>query len=356
MSYSFEEEIIFDSVDNFYAYLKDFSNILICGGSGKESEIAQSAYAKLQSSIGNTSVNFINIPSGEEAKSNAVLNILWDMFSRFNLDRNSLVVSVGGGSVSDVVGFAAATYYRGVSYISIPTTLLSIVDASIGGKRAVNTSKGKNLIGCFYSADKVFVDLSLLKTLEDEEFASGMFEVIKICLISGNKELYLLKDYISVMNNDKEGEAFKNLIFTCMKNKQKICKQDYYDKNGIRASLNYGHTLAHAIEHFSINDYVSHGLAVAFGMDFAAKTFSDKNLYLKQKNILNCFSVLDRINNIKSKINESNIDDVLKYVKYDKKSLGDKINFVYLKDFGDVTMTSISLIELKKSLLQYIKN
>ncbi|MCS4484382.1 3-dehydroquinate synthase [Gleimia sp. 6138-11-ORH1] len=212
----------------------------------------------------NISTETIWIPDGEAGKTLTVLETAWDRAGQIKLERNDLIITLGGGAVTDLGGFIAATWLRGIKLLHIPTSLLAMVDAAIGGKTAINTSAGKNLVGSFYSPHAVLIDPSLLKTLPTEEFTAGLAEIIKCGFIADPKITELMQKPIRVTS-----AALPELIKRAIKVKAKIVSQDFHEA-GIREVLNYGHTLGHALEKIS-NYQLKHGEAVAIGIIFAAK-------------------------------------------------------------------------------------
>lgn len=273
------------------------------------------------------------------------------MFHRFGVDRSSLVVSVGGGSVSDVVGFACSTFMRGVDMYSVPTTLLAMIDASIGGKRAINTSYAKNILGSFYCSKKVFIDSSILKSLPAEEFINGMCELLKMSFVFGGK----LFDRLSELDINNERDI-QFAIKECINLKQDIVSADYFDNCGMRIKLNYGHTLAHALESLDGYKNLSHGLAVAVGMDFAANIFASSELAKSQDALFCQFNIKDHVNNIKSQLSKDNVFRIVQFLKKDKKVKNTSINFVYLEKIGICKTQEIQFENLELSLIKYIEN
>lgn len=259
------------------------------------------------------------------------------MFARNSIDKDSCIISMGGGSASDVVGFAAATYMRGVPFVSIPTTFLAMIDASVGAKRAINSGEAKNLIGCFYPAETVFIDTEFLYALPKDQIQNGVCEAIKISLISGF-EL---------------PEKVEDMILPCIEAKQTIVAQDMYDDKGVRCFLNYGHTLGHALEKFS-NYKIQHGLAVAVGMDFAANYFADESIVKIQNEIFEKFGILNCLEHTKKNLRKYDVDGIVETINFDKKKHLEKINFVVLEKAGKPKLEEIKIDEMKSSLLQYL--
>lgn len=316
----FNEKIIFCAYSDITSYLKNYKNILIVGNFIKAIPGALS----------------VSIPDGEAAKTLDVVKILWDVFERYKVDKSWIIVSMGGGSASDVVGYAASNFKRGIDFASIPTTLLSMIDACIGYKRAINYNGTKNLIGSFYPAKMIFVDTSLLESLNRQEKQNGYAEAIKISLISG----------FELSNN------VEDLINQCIKAKQQIVESDPFENNGKRFVLNYGHTLGHAIESF-FDFRVSHGISIAVGMDFAC--FFSQNLKFKkiQDEAFKRFEIFDEVKKIKSMLSKNDVEHLIRAIDMDKKKNQDNINFVILKDKGNAFVRKTKIDEIKDSLLEY---
>jgi 3-dehydroquinate synthase len=211
----------------------------------------------------------VTLADGEPAKSLASVEMLCSELARGGLLRGDLVVAVGGGVVGDTAGFAAAIYHRGVALVHVPTTLLAQVDSSIGGKTAVNLAEGKNLVGAFHQPVGVFADTTLLATLPDAEFRSGLGEVAKYALMpEGTNVVDLLRLRADAVL-DRDPEVLAELVGACVAIKAAVVADDVEERTGRRAVLNYGHTLAHALE--TTGGYgLAHGEAVAIGLVFAA--------------------------------------------------------------------------------------
>lgn len=203
-------------------------------------------------------ISFV-FPAGEESKNTDTLVNLWEFLAENHITRSDTLIALGGGVTGDLTGFAAATFLRGIKYIGIPTTLLSMVDSSVGGKTAVDLKSGKNLAGAFYQPSLVICDPDTLKTLPDSVFADGMAEVIKYGMIN-------LPEFLTELSGDMD---ICDIIETCVKDKRDIVNLDEKD-SGLRQLLNFGHTPAHGIEHLS-EFTVSHGSAVAIGMVIMTK-------------------------------------------------------------------------------------
>ena len=216
----------------------------------------------------------IQIPDGESGKTVSTLQSLWQKFAEHQIGRDDLIVAIGGGAITDVTGFAAATWLRGIDWIAIPTTLAGMVDASIGGKTGINSDAGKNLIGSFHSPKAVLIDTTWLETLTPRDIAAGLAEVIKCGFIEDLRILDLLKSkkLIDVINNN---ELLVELIFRAASVKAEVVSEDFKESFK-REILNYGHTLGHAIEKHS-KYQLRHGEAIAIGLCFAAELSQIKN-------------------------------------------------------------------------------
>jgi 5-deoxy-5-amino-3-dehydroquinate synthase len=217
-----------------------------------------------------TDAVLVPMASGEAAKSLATVEALCRGFAGAGLLRNDAVIAVGGGVVGDTAGLAASTYHRGVDLVHVPTTLLAQVDSSIGGKTGVNLPEGKNLVGTFHQPIGVFADPATLATLPEPEFRAGLGEVAKYALMDVNDELL---DLLRVQVGDvlrRDPEALTNLVARCVAIKVAVVVADPEERTGGRAALNYGHTLAHALETASGYE-LAHGEAVGIGLVFAAQ-------------------------------------------------------------------------------------
>ena len=288
--------------------------------------------------------------AGEASKNLDTVNMLYEHLIIKRFTRNSLLVALGGGVVGDLTGFAASTFLRGIDFIQIPTTLLSQVDSSVGGKTGVDFKGYKNMIGAFYMPRLVYMNLETLNSLDDYNFACGMGEVIKSALIA-NKNLYQwLKDNRNSII-DKDYECLAHMVSECCKIKGHIVEIDPKEKN-IRAYLNFGHTLGHAIE--KLSDFkLGHGQCVSLGMVCA--------LYLSEKlNYISSSEVDDAINVLKSfdlpvKVSDISIEDILTASKSDKKMTNKKIKFIILKSIGEASAyLDFTDDDLKQSIEQVL--
>lgn len=277
----------------------------------------------------------IEIPDGEKYKSYESAYELYGKMIDYKMDRTSTVISLGGGVIGDLSGFVAATYMRGISFVQIPTTLLAQVDASVGGKVAINHPKGKNLIGAFYQPKFVVIDLSALDSLPMRDIRSGMAELIKHGMIMDRPLFEKIESEIhKVLDLDKS--LMIELVAQSCRDKGKIVEEDEKEA-GIRAILNYGHTFAHAIE--ALTDYKEyrHGEAVSIGMACAGKLAVDIGL-LDEKEHRRQVELLDVIG-LPTEFPEIASEEVLKTMYLDKKVRNGKLRFVLQKSIGEVIIT-----------------
>jgi 3-dehydroquinate synthase len=276
------------------------------------------------------------ISDGEKYKSLESFTQIMEVLLKENFHRDATLIALGGGVIGDLTGFVAATFMRGVSFIQIPTSLLAQVDASIGGKTGVNHPLGKNMIGAFYQPKAVFIDVDFLGTLPDEQFVSGMAEVVKHALIADADFFeFLIKNQKEILN--RNGGVLSEMIFYSCKIKSKIVMEDEREK-GRRALLNFGHTLGHAIEKCS--DYkILHGHAVAMGMAFALKV-SCQWAKLSEEQSRKSLELL-RAFNLPTEVPNLLIDDLWSAMKLDKKHDGNSWKYILLKKIGDAIIYSI---------------
>lgn len=273
------------------------------------------------------------IKNGENSKSTENLIKILEFAAQNQYRRSDLIIAFGGGVVGDISGLVASLYLRGIDYISIPTTFLSAIDSSVGGKTAVNLKAGKNLCGTFYQPKKVFIDTDFLKTLSDYYFNDGLAEAIKYGMIS-DKSIF---DEISKENVSKTYENLPSIIKKCLDIKKDVVKDDEKDF-GIRQILNYGHTFAHAIEKNS-NFEISHGHAVALGMKIMVKNFYE-SFYDDFIKVLKKYNLDKEI--------DFDTEKILKVCMVDKKSRNDKINIIVVRNLGTCEILNIDLKDLRK--------
>ena len=282
----------------------------------------------------NYSARIFIINAGETFKNVNTLNQIYDAAYEYGLERGSLMIALGGGIVGDVTGFAAATWLRGLDFIQIPTTLLSMVDSSVGGKTGVNHPKGKNLIGAFHQPIAVYIDPNTLETLPDREFRAGMAEIIKYGIIKDSKLFEFLENEKNQKNIlDLNHEDLIKIIKKSVTTKSDIVSLDEKE-NGIRAILNYGHSFGHVIENLCGYGEYLHGEAISVGMRIAGDIASDIGIWSKedsqrQNKLIKDFGLPIKIPSLKK-------ESILKILMGDKKVKEGKMRFVLPTKIGTV--------------------
>ncbi len=287
----------------------------------------------------------ITIGTGEKIKTLATIENILKKLIHYSCDRSSFIVGIGGGIVCDIAGFAASIFLRGINFGFVSTSLLSQVDASVGGKNGVNLDSYKNMVGVFNQPEFVICDIDLLKTLPQTQISNGLAEIVKQALIL-DKDLF---DFIE-QNTSKALNLDYNTIFKLVSDsveiKSKIVQGDEKE-SGERRKLNFGHTIGHAIEKI---DQTSHGSAVAMGMIAAAKFSRNKNL-ITSKDILRISNLLTDLNLPTSL--EYNANDIINAAAKDKKKQGSSIFYVFLEKIGKARVEKISFNEMN-SLIKSI--
>ena len=278
----------------------------------------------------------ITVPAGEQSKTLAQAETICDQMIATGLDRQSFVIGLGGGMVSDISGFVAAIYERGIPHVQIPTTLLAMVDSSIGGKTGVNASAGKNLIGAFHHPSLVIDDVDLLKTLPRREFNQGFAEIIKHAIIA-DAEMFTALRHVDLSN-------LAPLVRRNIEIKSRIVAKDELDQTGERALLNFGHTVGHAIERAGDYREFLHGEAVSLGI-VAACVISIKKAGLPKDqrdaiaDLLSAFELPTRL--------PANFprEKILDGLQFDKKFQGGKVRFVLTPAIGSAHLSSDATME-----------
>jgi 3-dehydroquinate synthase len=298
---------------------------------------------RLLERVSASSLHVVRVPDGEEYKSLATVETILNQCFEHKLDRKSLLIAFGGGVIGDMTGFTASLYQRGIDFIQIPTTLLSQVDASVGGKTGVNSSYGKNLIGAFYQPKAVYIDPLFLETLPKREFAAGVAEVIKMAVMFDEAFFAYLQeaDFGSV-------ETIKEIIAKSVALKAKVVNQDEKEA-GIRAVLNYGHTFGHVIERETAYKTYLHGEAVAIGMVMANALAQSLGL-MSQAQADAIKDLLER-SNLPTTYAIASVDRFYEAFFLDKKSAKGKLKFILPSSIGGHTMrTDIDEARIKETL------
>jgi len=292
------------------------------------------------------SPSLIIVQPGEPAKSLKTVQSCYDQFAVHRLERKSFIVALGGGVVGDLAGFLAATYLRGLAFVQVPTTLLAQVDSSVGGKVGVNLKSGKNLVGAFFQPKLVLCDLDTLKTLPDREFRAGLAEVIKYGIIYDAKLFAQLeRDLPKILKRDQS--ILAPVIARCCEIKAEVVGQDETDA-GLRAILNFGHTVGHAIENISGYGKFLHGEAISMGQIAAAK-LSHAVLCLPERDVERIENIFQRVGlPVQTRLNSAKRQRLLNAMRLDKKVSDGEIKFVLAEKIGKAVWgqkISMALIE-----------
>ncbi|MBN2333813.1 MAG: 3-dehydroquinate synthase [Deltaproteobacteria bacterium] len=274
----------------------------------------------------------IVISDGEQYKNQETLFSLYRSMYDAGLQRDGFVCAFGGGVIGDLAGFAAATYMRGIDLLQVPTTLLAQVDSAIGGKNGINLPVGKNLVGTFYQPRAVISDVDLLTTLPEEEFYSGLGEVVKYALIAG-------EDFVSFLEMNHQGILAKNpkilasMLHYCSRIKADFVARDELEQLGVRAILNLGHTMAHALEKAGAYRGIKHGAAVAIGLAYVAYLSVEAG-FLAKEELRRITALLELFGLQGIAPDDVSADELLAVMERDKKVANGKLNMVLLRNIG----------------------
>ena len=311
-----KKDLIFDIIN-----LKKFKNIFVICDS-----IIQKKHSKHD--IFKSNFHIINIDSPEISKNFKTVSDIIKQLSKNNATRDTLLIGLGGGAITDIVGFVASIYMRGIEHIFIPTTLLSMVDASIGGKTGINFQNIKNLVGTFKNPNAIYIDIDFLSTLKKDIIIDGFSEIIKYGLIF---DKFFFDDIIKNFNyliNLKDKKKIEKIIMQSHQFKMQAVLEDRFDQNQ-RMVLNFGHTIGHALE--ANNKNMSHGQAIYAGMIIESFISYKLNL-LSLENFLIIKKFLSPI--LTFSLNSIDSNKVLKFITFDKKQLNNAMHFVLLEDIG----------------------
>jgi 3-dehydroquinate synthase len=289
----------------------------------------------------------IVIPAGESSKSPACAIEVWRAMAQHRLDRDCVVAALGGGVVGDLAGFAAATYMRGVGFVQIPTTLLAMVDSSVGGKTGIDLADGKNLVGAFKQPLYVCADTATLSTLPDCEWACGCAEIAKSALIDSDEFFFWMLESADRLAA-RDPQTVREAIARCVVFKADVVAADEEERAGVRDCLNYGHTMGHAIEKLAGYGTFSHGQAVAEGMRFAIRLAAALHgtpleLVREQDELLDALQ-------LPSLDFRASPDDMVDAMRGDKKARGGNLRFVLPHDIGSWTVDEVDEGMLREHL------
>ncbi|SFV53580.1 3-dehydroquinate synthase [hydrothermal vent metagenome] len=303
--------------------------------------------AYLLSKISAKELYIITIPDGEEYKNQASIDTILESLFNHRFNRSSLLIAFGGGVIGDMTGYTASIYQRGIDFIQIPTTLLSQVDASVGGKTGMNNRYGKNLIGAFHQPQAVYIDPVFLETLPKREFGAGVAEIIKMA-VTFNKEFFEFLEHADLSDKAVLQEAIKQAVET----KASVVAQDEKER-GLRAALNYGHTFGHVIESQTHYKRYLHGEAVAIGMVMANKMALYMGL-MDEDEVQRVTRLLEKYD-LPTAYAIEDIEDFYETFYLDKKSLDASITFIIPEHIGGVRITDAVEKDLLLDVLQTFK-
>lgn len=295
-------------------------------------------------------VHEITVPAGEASKSVAVAEEVWEAMASVGVTRDCAVVALGGGVIGDLGGFVAATFMRGIPVVQVPTTLLSMVDSSVGGKTGINLAAGKNLAGAFLQPSYVCASIDTLSTLPPREWACGCGEVAKSAVIDSDDFFFWLMDNADALAS-RDAEVVADAICRCVVFKAGVVAQDKTESCGVRECLNYGHTLAHAVETLSGYGTYSHGAAVAEGMRFAA--------FLGQKVAGTSSEFVEAQAQLLDSLGLPRLDwrapagEVMGCMKRDKKVRAGQLRFVLVRDVGDWEVADVDDAAVEEALTDF---
>lgn len=310
--------------------------------------ISKRVYKLYAKQLGFSKDEIFVLNNGEKEKNFKNYQKILNRALKMKLTRKDAIIAIGGGVVGDIAGFAASTYMRGIDYIQVPTTLLACVDSSVGGKVAVNSDFGKNLIGCFYQPKAVLINLNFLKTLDERQYKTGLGEVVKYLFIEKSclcsEELHFSNFINENMENilTRNLNTLERLVEICIKLKISVVEKDEQEK-GLRRILNFGHTYGHAVENLTKYKKYTHGEAVVAGIKFAfnlaeKKGLIDKNYRYLAEDILTKFNF--------KPVRPFPTDKVIEVMKLDKKAEFDKIAFILPTTFSTVDEILLSSEEI----------
>ena len=294
----------------------------------------------------------ITVPAGEATKSLEVAGEIWSAMAQLGLGRDCMVVALGGGVVGDLAGYVAASYMRGVPVVQVPTTLLAMVDSSVGGKTAVNLPEGKNLVGAFHQPSFVCADTDTLATLTDREWRCGCGEIAKSAVIDSDDFFFWLGEHAGELVV-RDADVAQEAIARCVVFKADVVARDKNETAGVRECLNYGHTLGHAIESCAGYGTYSHGACVAEGMRFAAR-LAQAMAPAADQDAIGAFAeaqadLLDSLNLFELGF-EASPEDLLAAMKRDKKARGGAVRFVLVDDIASWRIAEVPDAQIARLL------
>ena len=286
-------------------------------------------------------IHKIVIPPGEQSKSMMNLNYVYNKLAEGEINRGNLIMAFGGGVVGDLTGFAAATYMRGIPFIHVPTTLMSQLDSSLGGKTAINLKIGKNLAGCFYHPKAVYIDPTFLETLPQRVYIDGLAEAVKYAAIN---DAGLFDEMLKLNSLEAIKDNIEEIIFRCCSIKNIFVQKDELDR-GERQKLNFGHTIGHAIESYFDYQKYTHGEAVSLGMLQITKR--SEELKLTERGSYDSLRKLLEICKLPTDMPQIDINNLISIIAQDKKFYENHIKLILLRSIGNSYIHQIPKEELK---------
>lgn len=317
-------------------------------------KIAEHYLATLQQALSDFQCDVVLLPDGEQYKTLDSVSRIFDILLQHKHHRNTTLIALGGGVICDMTGFAAACYQRGVGFIQIPTTLLAQVDASIGGKTAVNHPIAKNMIGAFHQPRTVIVDITTLNTLPEREYRSGIAEIIKAALIRDAIFFAWLEQHADELLQ-KKPQILTHAITQACAIKAEIVAADETEITGVRALLNLGHTFGHALEQALGYGTWLHGEAVAAGMVLAAD-LSQRMNWIESADVVRIKNLIERFGLPTHLPVGLQCDKIMDIMAVDKKNISEQLRLVLLKRVGAAELTdTVSISQVRQVLADYIK-
>ncbi|MGL5438995.1 MAG: 3-dehydroquinate synthase [Filifactoraceae bacterium] len=317
------------SIEQLPQYITPQSKIMVITDTNMPESIIKQVIGLVPKSI------FHKCPSGEISKSMEEFQNIHSLLLENNFERTDYIITLGGGVIGDLGGFVASTYLRGIKYINIPTTTLSQIDSSIGGKVAINFKGVKNIIGAFHHPEVVIIDTNLISTLPKRQFNNGIIEAIKAGLI-GDKQLFEL--ICQSAEENTLDDNIERIIISSLLVKKNYIERDEKERS-LRKTLNFGHTIAHALESYYSLETLLHGEAVGIGM---LKMSNGKPYYNKLLTLLKTLNIPTHL--------EYNIDEIMNLVQKDKKLSNELLTEAFVDEIGEVYLERITLEDFKKYL------
>ncbi|MEC7680555.1 MAG: 3-dehydroquinate synthase [Planctomycetota bacterium] len=336
---SYDIKISSGEMDQFAAgvleAIPDLSHALVIFDQAVDKPWAEHFTSVLHNHTDSMRISQVSVPSGEVSKSIHEYDRLLNWTLRQGGDRKSVMIAIGGGVIGDLAGFVAASFARGIRFVQVPTTLLAMVDSSVGGKTGINLPDAKNMVGAFWQPSLVWIDTDVLSTLPERSYLSGLAEIVKYGVIDDADFFHWLEKNASLLV-DREDSAVRYAIEKSCESKARVVGEDELETSGRRAILNYGHTFAHAIEATCGYGKLLHGEAVSIGMQMAARLAMEMGLV--SKDLLEQQTQLLLQCKLPVTLPEAEADEMLPVMMKDKKVAHGKLRFILPKEIGKVEL------------------